>query len=170
LFLAEITESTEMAAFGLGLLRSWYVSQKSQRAQKGFRLTAKRRSHRNHGKHRKFYSLTLMVCFTQKFIFADAHILFHTEITEITEKAAFGLALLRSWYLSQKSRRAQKGFRLTAKMRSHRNHGKHRNFYSLTLINYFTQKSQKTQKLAFGKGLTHAIIIRDARSCLKKEL
>jgi len=119
---------------------------------------------------RNFYSLTLMVCFTQKFIFADAHILFHTEITEITEKAAFGLALLRSWYLSQKSRRAQKGFRLTAKMRSHRNHGKHRNFYSLTLINYFTQKSQKTQKLAFGKGLTHAIIIRDARSCLKKEL
>jgi len=30
-----------MAAFGLVLLRSWYVSQKSQRAQKGFRLTAK---------------------------------------------------------------------------------------------------------------------------------
>jgi hypothetical protein len=30
-----------MVAFGLGLLRSWYVSQKAQRAQKGFRLAAK---------------------------------------------------------------------------------------------------------------------------------
>jgi len=31
LFLAEIAESAEMAAFGLALLRSWYVSQKSRR-------------------------------------------------------------------------------------------------------------------------------------------
>ena len=30
-FLAEIAESAEMAACGLGLLRSWYVSRKSRR-------------------------------------------------------------------------------------------------------------------------------------------
>ena len=49
------------------------------------------------------YSLTLIFCFSQKsqraqkFLFADAHSLFHTEITESTEMAAFGLALLRSF-------------------------------------------------------------------------
>ena len=51
-------------------------------------------------------------------LFADAHGLCLAEIAESAEMAAFGLALLRSWYVSQKSRRGFSASGHTMKIKS----------------------------------------------------